>query len=106
MGEADAMRRRDPREPTMTDHDEQTAHARSFGAVASVYAAVRPGYPDDAVAWLVGDAERVLDLGAGTGKLSEALQRLDRDVVAVDPLEEMLDELSLAVPGVPRLVGT
>ncbi|MWB99982.1 class I SAM-dependent methyltransferase [Agromyces seonyuensis] len=89
----------------MSDDAEHTAHARSFGAVAQVYAAVRPGYPAEAVEWLVGDAERILDLGAGTGKLTEALIALDRDLVAVDPLEEMLEELSLALPGVPRLVG-
>ncbi|GAA1948099.1 class I SAM-dependent methyltransferase [Agromyces allii] len=80
--------------------------ARSFGAAASVYHRSRPGYPTEAVAWLIGDAEQVLDLGAGTGKLTEALVALDRDVIAVDPVEEMLDELELAVPGVPRILGT
>ena len=80
--------------------------ARSFGAAASVYHQSRPGYPVDAVAWLVGDAVRVLDLGAGTGKLTEALVALDREVIAVDPVEEMLEELEVAVPGVPRILGT
>ncbi|HEX6366840.1 MAG TPA: class I SAM-dependent methyltransferase [Agromyces sp.] len=80
--------------------------ARSFGAAASVYHQARPGYPIEAVAWLIGDAERVLDLGAGTGKLTEALVALDRDVIAVDPVEEMLEELEIAVPGVPRILGT
>ncbi len=80
--------------------------ARSFGAAASVYRRARPGYPADAIAWLIGDATRVLDLGAGTGKLTEALVALDREVIAVDPVEEMLDELETAVPGVPRILGT
>lgn len=80
--------------------------ARSFGAAASVYHQARPGYPADAVEWLVGDAKRVLDLGAGTGKLTEALVGLDREVIAVDPVEEMLEELEIAVPGVPRILGT
>ncbi|PWC02963.1 class I SAM-dependent methyltransferase [Agromyces badenianii] len=80
--------------------------ARSFGAAASVYRAARPGYPVEAVAWLIGDATRVLDLGAGTGKLTEALVALDREVIAVDPVEEMLEELEVAVPGVPRILGT
>ncbi|WP_353815709.1 class I SAM-dependent methyltransferase [Agromyces sp. SYSU T00266] len=80
--------------------------ARSFGAVAPVYGAARPGYPLEAVEWLVGDARRVLDLGAGTGRLTEALVALDRDVLAVDPVEEMLEELEVRVPGVPRILGT
>ncbi|GAA1763968.1 class I SAM-dependent methyltransferase [Agromyces humatus] len=80
--------------------------ARSFGAAASVYHRSRPGYPTAAIEWLIGDAIRVLDLGAGTGKLTEALVELDRDVTAVDPVEEMLDELEIAVPGVPRILGT
>lgn len=79
--------------------------ARSFGAAASVYQAARPGYPAEAVAWLIGDAATVLDLGAGTGKLTEALVALDRDVIAVDPVEEMLEELEVRVPGVPRVLG-
>ena len=80
--------------------------ARSFGAAASVYHHSRPGYPTEAIEWLVGDATRVLDLGAGTGKLTEALVALDCDVIAVDPVEEMLEELEVAVPGVPRILGT
>ena len=80
--------------------------ARSFGAAASVYHEARPGYPIEAISWLVGDATRVLDLGAGTGKLTAALVELDRDVIAVDPVEEMLDELEVAVPAVPRILGT
>ncbi|MRG60937.1 methyltransferase domain-containing protein [Agromyces sp. CFH 90414] len=80
--------------------------ARSFGLAASIYQAARPGYPVEAVAWLVGDAARVLDLGAGTGKLTAALVALDREVIAVDPVEEMLDELEVQVPGVPRILGT
>ncbi|MGR2751274.1 class I SAM-dependent methyltransferase [Agromyces arachidis] len=82
------------------------AAARSFGAAASVYAAARPGYPVEAVAWSVDGARRVLDLGAGTGRLTEALVALDLDVVAVDPVEEMLEELEVRVPGVPRILGT
>lgn len=80
--------------------------ARSFGLAASVYHAARPGYPVEAVAWLVGDAVRVLDLGAGTGKLTAALVELDREVIAVDPVEAMLEELEVQVPDVPRILGT
>ncbi|HMD12433.1 MAG TPA: class I SAM-dependent methyltransferase, partial [Marmoricola sp.] len=79
----------------------------SFGDAADRYDRARPSYPPEGVAWLVGTKPaRVLELGAGTGKLTEALVELDRDVIAVDPIEEMLEELEVAVPGVPRILGT
>ena len=66
---------------------ELRARALSFGSVAAEYAALRPGYPADAVAFLVGDGpRRVLDLGAGTGLLTEVLLAAGHDVVAVDPV--------------------
>ena len=53
------------------DRDELLARAASFGAVADAYERARPGYPDDAVRWLAGDEPcDVVDLGAGTGKLT------------------------------------
>ena len=58
----------------------------SFGAVAADYAAWRPGYPAGIVAFLAGGAaapRRILDLGAGTGLLTEALVAAGHDVVAV-----------------------
>jgi ubiquinone/menaquinone biosynthesis C-methylase UbiE len=74
--------------------DEQSrlqAHALSFGAVAETYDRARPGYPVDAVSWLVGAPEaRVLELGAGTGKLTELLLAAGHEVIATDPLQEML----------------
>ncbi|SDC43783.1 Methyltransferase domain-containing protein [Geodermatophilus telluris] len=78
----------------------------SFGSVAADYAALRPGYPADAVAFLLGDRPlRVLDLGAGTGLLTDALLAAGHEVVAVDPSPEMLDQLRARHPGVPAHVG-
>ncbi|HET6532450.1 MAG TPA: class I SAM-dependent methyltransferase, partial [Actinoplanes sp.] len=54
----------------------------------------------------VGRAPRVLDLGAGTGKLTRQLAARGLDVIAVDPSDGMLAELTRAVPGVPALRGT
>ncbi|TFV66302.1 SAM-dependent methyltransferase [Blastococcus sp. CT_GayMR20] len=83
------------------------ARARSFGSVAAGYAAFRPGYPPDAVAFLVGDRpRRLLDLGAGTGLLTEVLVAAGHDVVAVDPSPEMLGQLASRLPGVAPAVGT
>jgi ubiquinone/menaquinone biosynthesis C-methylase UbiE len=86
--------------------DSREARAASFGGVAEVYERARPGYPDEAVRWLVGDEPLdVLDLGAGTGKLTRQLVALGHRVVAVDPAAEMLLELRRALPGVPCHVG-
>jgi ubiquinone/menaquinone biosynthesis C-methylase UbiE len=78
----------------------------SFGAVAAEYAALRPGYPDDVVAWLLGDRpRRVVDLGAGTGLLTERLVAAGHEVVAVDPSAEMLAQLTDRLPAVTARVG-
>jgi SAM-dependent methyltransferase len=88
------------------DGDELLARAASFGAVADAYERARPGYPDDAVRWLAGDEPcDVVDLGAGTGKLTRSLVALGHRVTAVEPLEEMLDRLRVAVPGAVALLG-
>jgi SAM-dependent methyltransferase len=92
---------------TGLDEDELRARARSFGSVAAEYAALRPGYPPDAVAFLVGDGRRrVLDLGAGTGLLTEVVLDAGHDVSAVDPSPEMLAELAARMPAVTTAVGT
>ncbi|HYO35576.1 MAG TPA: methyltransferase domain-containing protein [Geodermatophilus sp.] len=78
----------------------------SFGSVAADYAALRPGYPPEVVAFLLGDRPlRVLDLGAGTGLLTDVLLAAGHDVVAVDPSAEMLAQLRARHPHVPAHVG-
>ncbi len=51
-------------------------------------------------------ARDVLDLGAGTGKLTTRLVERGLDVVAVDPLAEMLEVLRRSLPDTPALLGT
>jgi SAM-dependent methyltransferase len=88
------------------DAESRRRRAASFGSVAAGYAAHRPDYPADAVAFLVGDRpRRVLDLGAGTGLLTGVLLRAGHEVVAVDPAEPMLAELRARYPQVPTHVG-
>ncbi|HVX34439.1 MAG TPA: class I SAM-dependent methyltransferase [Solirubrobacterales bacterium] len=88
-------------------HGDKAARARSFGAAADAYERARPGYPDAAVDWLVPEGARtVLDLGAGTGKLTRSLVARGLDVVALEPLTEMRETLAAAVPEARSLAGT
>jgi ubiquinone/menaquinone biosynthesis C-methylase UbiE len=78
----------------------------AFAEVARAYERGRPGYPDEAVEWLVGmDPRDVVDLGAGTGKLTRALVGLGHRVTAVEPLDEMRAELEAALPDVHAIAG-
>ena len=81
--------------------------ASSFGAVAATYERGRPPYPPEAVNWLLPEGvSRVLDLGAGTGKLTRQLRDRGLDVIAVEPSEGMREQLADAVPGMPLLAGS
>jgi SAM-dependent methyltransferase len=78
----------------------------AFAEVAGAYERGRPGYPEEAVRWLVGDEPvDVVDLGAGTGKLTRALVALGHRVTAVEPLDEMRAELEGALSGVHAVQG-
>ncbi|MFF3227088.1 class I SAM-dependent methyltransferase [Nocardia suismassiliense] len=83
-------------------------HSSSFGAAAPAYAEHRPDYAADAVRWALAAApgSRVLDLGAGTGKLTGTLVALGADVVAVEPDSAMLAELRRVLPAVRALSGS
>lgn len=89
----------------MTRSDQQ--RSLSFGAEAAAYERGRPSYPLEAIDWLLPPGVRdVLDLGAGTGKLTTRLVERGLDVVAVDPIPEMLELLSTSLPDTPALLGT
>ncbi len=92
--------------------EEQTAQftrqrSLSFGEEAAAYERGRPSYPPEAIDWLLPqDARDVLDLGAGTGKLTTRLVERGLSVVAVDPIPEMLELLRDSLPETPALLGT
>jgi SAM-dependent methyltransferase len=78
----------------------------AFAEVAGAYERGRPTYPEEAVRWLLGDEPRdVVDLGAGTGKLTRVLVALGHRVTAVEPLDAMRAQLEAAVPGVTAVSG-
>ena len=68
--------------------------AAGFGAAADLYERARPSYPQEAIDWLVettaiGPGSTVVDLGAGTGKLTRLLLPSGARVVAIEPIAEM-----------------
>ena len=68
------------------DEDHQRL-ARAFGSVAEAYDRGRPSFPREAVEWLVGNnPATVLEVGAGTGKLTQQLVALGHDVHATEPV--------------------
>jgi SAM-dependent methyltransferase len=80
--------------------------ALSFGSVADAYERARPTYPREAAAWLAGpDHPQILELGAGTGKLTEQLVALGHRVLATDPLDAMLRHLVARLPDTPVAVA-
>jgi SAM-dependent methyltransferase len=86
---------------------DRQVRATPFGAAADASDRARPTYPDATVDWLIGpNARRVLDLGAGTGKLTRSLVARGFETVAVDPSAEMLARLREMSPEVESLIGT
>lgn len=82
-----------------------------FGSGADDYERGRPSYPDDVVAWIVrelgiGPGSRLVDLAAGTGKLTRLLAATDGELVAVEPVAAMREQLARVLPEVPVLDGT
>jgi SAM-dependent methyltransferase len=82
-----------------------------FEAGAGAYERSRPTYPPSAVALLVdrlriGETSRVVDLGAGTGKLTDSLVPTGAHVIAVEPVDAMRSRLAAALRSVIVLAGT
>ncbi len=86
------------------------AAVRGLGAAATANDRARPSYPQDAVAWLadklgIKPGRQVVDLAAGTGKLTAQLADAGADLVAVEPIASMRDLLRVRLPAIPVLGG-
>ncbi len=80
----------------------QHPQARGFELIADVYERSRPTYPRDVLAWFADrfdlrPGRTVLDLGAGTGKLTRLLVETGARVLALEPGDEMRAQLAAAV---------
>ncbi|RMI28471.1 class I SAM-dependent methyltransferase [Nocardia stercoris] len=96
----------------MTEADEVELRARranSFGPTAETYSAHRPDYPLDGIRWALqpmNGTPVVLDLGAGTGKLTGGLLACGATVTAVEPDPAMRAEFTRHYPQVSVLDGS
>jgi SAM-dependent methyltransferase len=85
--------------------------ALGFESNAAAYERARPSYPAEVVAHVVGygaigPGRRVIDLAAGTGKLTRLLVPTGAEVVAVEPVAGMRAQLAATLPGIEVLDGT
>src|SRR3954447_19527093 len=84
---------------------------RGFASAAGVYEESRPGYPAEAIEWLaaelqLGPEATLVDLAAGTGKLTRLLIPTGATVIAVEPVDEMRDTLRDTTPSADARPGT
>ena len=85
--------------------------AEGFSAGAATYVEGRPDYPPEIETWLahdlgLGTGKTALDLAAGTGKFSPRLLATGATVIAVEPVQAMLDQLTRQYPEIDSRSGS
>jgi SAM-dependent methyltransferase len=81
-----------------------------FSRSAATYDRARPDYPDAAIdrfwsALGLKRGARVIDVGAGTGKLTAPLAERGADVLAIEPVEEMRARIAARAPAARAQAG-
>ncbi|MFX6610653.1 methyltransferase domain-containing protein, partial [Acinetobacter baumannii] len=84
------------------------AAQKGFSSAAELYQQVRPNYPVEIVSWLqdrlqIHENSTVIDLGSGTGKFLPYLKQTHANIIAVEPIGEMLQQLQQAYPDIKTL---
>ena len=77
----------------------------AFTGRAKAYAEVRPGYPNEAIEYIYNLAPKkaiFADVGAGTGKFTELLARYGNEIFAVEPNEDMREQLAITLSLCPN----
>lgn len=87
------------------------AGARGFDKGAEAYERGRPEYPAAAIGYLTEHLRltagaTVVDLGAGTGKLSRLLGAAGARVIGIEPVEGMRRKFAEVLPAIPIIEGT
>jgi SAM-dependent methyltransferase len=87
------------------------AAAKGFAKEALAFARGRPEYPVAVDQWLrdtlqLDETRTVIDLGAGTGKFTRRLLATGANIIAVEPVQEMLAQLTQILPCVAARSGT
>src|SRR5262249_24669193 len=99
--------------PPPLREDRSLVHEVAAAGVSDAvdYEAARPSYPADAVAWFVehlriAPGAHVVDLAAGTGKLTRLLATFAADLIAAEPIAGMREIFRGSVPDVPLVACT
>lgn len=86
------------------------AASEGYRVAADAYDRGRPGYPPEAVERLVAelqinDTSRVVDIGAGTGRLTALMEAHTSHLLAVEPVASMRQKFRALYPGLPIISG-
>ena len=87
-------------------------NTEGFTGKAKAYATARPGYPDEAIAYicsLVPANSVFADIGAGTGKFSKLIAQCGFEIYAVEPNADMREQLTITLAPFPNakiVIGT